>query len=209
MLTQLSSLLPAHLRDVEPKAPVPFEESQEYRDMLAERMRIKTKAAGIFGAYATADSDLGKAAYDRAKQGRGSYFFGPCGTGKTYAAATAVRLAIQDGKTAKLYPTMQLLEDIKRSWDTHENSPLDRACEVDLLVLDDLGAERSTEWAVEKISTIIDSRTMAGNPTIITSNYRLGQLRDRWGAITGARIASRIAGACERIEVEGKDRRWQ
>ena len=76
-----------------------------------------------------------------------------------------------------------------------------------LLALDDLGAECPTEWAVETLSSLIDARTAAGLPTVVTSNYRIGQVRDLWGGMAGKRVASRLAGACECIEVTGPDRR--
>ena len=57
------------------------------------------------------------------------------------------------------------------------------------------------------LTGLIDARTAEGLPTIVTSNYSLGQLRDLWGGMPGARIASRLGGACERIEVTGPDRR--
>ena len=76
-----------------------------------------------------------------------------------------------------------------------------------LLALDDLGLERRTDWGVEEISALIDGRTAAGLPTVITSNYSLGELATLWGGVDGARAASRIAGACERIAVGGPDRR--
>ena len=46
-----------------------------------------------------------------------------------------------------------------------------------------------------------------GLPTIVTSNYRIGQIRDLWGGMAGKRVASRLAGACRAIEVKGQDRR--
>ena len=86
---------------------------------------------------------------------------------------------------------------------------LKRAERYDLLALDDLGAERATDWALETLTRLIDTRTMRGLPTVITSNYRLGELRDLWGGVTGQRIASRIAGACDIAHLGGEDRRLE
>ena len=102
-----------------------------------------------------------------------------------------------------------LLDGIKAEWDGGERAVLQRAERYALLALDDLGMERPTEWAMETLSRLIDSRTMEGLPTIITSNYSLGELRDRWGGMEGARIVSRIAGSCERVEMTGRDRRMR
>lgn len=54
---------------------------------------------------------------------------------------------------------------------------------------------------------LIDARVASGLPTIVTSNFSLGELRDRWGGMPGMRIASRLGGACERIQMGGVDRR--
>lgn len=114
-----------------------------------------------------------------------------------------------DGGRAKLMTAKALLDGIKAEWDGGERGTLDRAERYDLLALDDLGMERPTDWAKETITRLIDARTMRGLPTIITSNYRLGQLRDIWGGVEGDRLVSRIAGSCERVEMSGPDRRMR
>ena len=60
---------------------------------------------------------------------------------------------------------------------------------------------------METITSLIDARVASGLPTIVTSNFSLGELRDRWGGMSGMRIASRLGGACERIQMGGVDRR--
>ena len=129
------------------------------------------------------------------------------GTGKTYAAACAVRMAVLDGTSAKLVTTSRLLDDIRSEYDGGERGALRRAELYRLLALDDLGAERPTEWAIETLTLLIDTRVAEGLPTIVTSNYRIGQIRDLWGGMAGKRVASRLAGACRPIEVKGQDRR--
>ena len=124
-----------------------------------------------------------------------------------YAAACAVRLAVMDGTSAKLVTTSRLLDDIRAEYDGGERGALRRAERYRLLALDDLGAERPTEWAIETLTRLIDTRVAEGLPTIVTSNYRIGQIRDLWGGMAGKRVASRLAGACRPIEVKGQDRR--
>ena len=108
---------------------------------------------------------------------------------------------------AKLVSAKQLLDSIREGFNGGDRDALRRAETVPLLALDDLGAERPTDWAIETLTGLIDARTAEGLPTIVTSNYSLGQLRELWGGMPGARIASRLGGACERIEVTGPDRR--
>lgn len=180
--------------------------SEEVEALLKIRAS-RLRKAGLFGVYAEADSPEGLACFRRYANGRGSYLWGTCGTGKTYAAACAVRIVATDGGRAKLVTVKSLLDGIRAEWDGGEKGAIERAERYDLLALDDLGAERPTDWAKETITRLIDARTMRGLPTIVTSNYRLGQLRDIWGGIEGDRLASRIMGACERVEMSGSDRR--
>lgn len=182
-------------------------DDSELRDVMAGIMRSRVRKAGLFGDYSGADCEMGRRVYDAARSGRGAYLYGPCGTGKTYAAACAVRLAVMDGRKARLVSVSRLLEDARREYDGGERGVLDRAARTWLLALDDLGAERPTEWAIERVCDLVDYRVMRNLPTIFTSNYRLGDIRNRFGDVEGMRVASRIGGACEIIEVGGKDRR--
>lgn len=175
---------------------------------LSERiMASRLAKAGLKGAYAEADSLEGQAAFRRFEQGRGTYFFGRCGRGKTYAAACCVRLALSCGYRARLVTAKRLLDQVKEGFDGGDPDALARAMGYGLLALDDMGAEKPTEWAVETLTELIDARAMAGRPTVITSNYSLGELSKRYGGVAGERIASRIGGACERVEMTGEDRR--
>lgn len=72
-----------------------------------------------------------------------------------------------------------------------------------LLFLDDLGAEKMSEWVAEQFYLILNFRYEEKLPTIITSNYSLGELSER----LGDRIASRIAEMCDVVKIDGKDRR--
>ena len=156
-------------------------------------------------------SDIGERVCRIVERGRGAYLWGEPGRGKTYAAAHAVRVAVERSKgtkpPAKLVSAKHLLDSIRDGFNGGDRDALRRAETVPLLALDDLGAERPTDWAIETLTGLIDARTAEGLPTIVTSNYSLGQLRELWGGMPGARIASRLGGACERIEVTGPDRR--
>ena len=192
---------------VMPEKPVPFEQTGEYREMVRRVNESRMRKAGLVGAYAEAECDEGWEAYKRAVDGRGTYLYGMPGRGKTYAAACAVKFAVWNRMSAKLVTAKGLLDAIKAEWDGGERGALERAERYELLALDDLGVERPTEWAMETLTGLIDARVAAGRPTIVTSNYSLGELRDRWGGMPGMRLASRLGGACERIEMTGPDRR--
>lgn len=207
MSTPISKLLPSVPDGIKPARPIPFEQTDEYREVIRRQLACRVRKAGLVGAYAEASCQMGMYAYKRSLDGRGTYFFGQPGRGKTYAAAAAVRMAVLNGWKARLVTSKALLDAVKAEWDGGEKGTLYRAERYRLLVLDDLGLERPTEWAMETITGLIDARTASGLPTIVTSNYSLGELSDRWGGMPGMRIASRLGGHCERIEVRGADRR--
>lgn len=167
----------------------------------------RLRAAGLTGDYASAECELGRAVYGMAKAGRGAYLHGPVGTGKTYAAACAVRKWLDGGGKARLVTVKKLLDEVRDGYNGGDRYALERAERIQLMALDDVGLERPTEWAVEALCGLIDERAKRGLPTVFTSNYRLGELKNRLGGIDGERVASRIAGSCERIEVAGEDRR--
>lgn len=209
MSTRLSEALKGFKapEGVAPAKPVPFEETDEYREMRRQIIESRLRKAGLCGTYAEAACSVGEEAYRRARDGRGTYLWGLPGRGKTYAAAAAVRMAVMAGWGARLVTAKALLDAVKAEWDGGEKGTIHRAERYRLLALDDLGVERPTEWAMETITGLIDARVASGLPTIVTSNFSLGELRDRWGGMPGMRIASRLGGACERIEVTGPDRR--
>lgn len=201
------------LEGIKPVKPVPFEQTEEYRELVRKTRESRLRKAGLRGCYMHAESDVGERVCRLVDQGRGAYLWGEPGRGKTYAAAHAVRVAVERGgagsASAKLLSAKQLLDSIRDGFNGGDRDALRRAERVPLLALDDLGAERPTDWAIETLTGLIDARTAEGLPTIVTSNYSLGQLREVWGGVPGARIASRLGGACERIEVTGPDRRLQ
>ena len=113
-----------------------------------------------------------------------------------------------------------MLDDLKSTFDS-KNKSLDDLMEslttADLLVLDDLGTESPTDWAVERIYLIINQRYNAEKPLIVTSNFKLSEVGQRlnepkksenkFPSVTGKRIVSRLAQMCKRIEIKGRDRR--
>lgn len=204
---ELAASMPSPLPPAPLGPPVPFELTDDYWDMARQIAGSRKRSAGLRGGYLGADSPEGRACFERFEAGRGTYLWGPPGRGKTWAAACCVRLAVERRRRARLVTAKALLDEVKAEWDGGEKGTLERAEGYDLLALDDLGMERPTGWAIETLTGLIDARTAAGLPTVYTSNYSTGQLRDLWGGVQGDRVASRIAGTCERVEMTGPDRR--
>ena len=135
------------------------------------------------------------------EDGKGLLMFGTVGNGKTFAAACIVNALLDKG-----FPCMLAkLSDIAKDIFDGKMSPHDLNRHA-LLVLDDLGAERKTEYMQEIVFNVIDSRYRAGLPLIITSNLSASQFKNPDG-ITYQRIFSRLLEMCVPVEVKGEDRR--
>jgi DNA replication protein DnaC len=106
--------------------------------------------------------------------GRGLWFDGPVGTGKTSLAILVAKAAEDAGRTYAVYPVPRLLAEIKRTFDRDASDSymgfFRRLCTVDLLVLDDLGAEKQTEWVLEQLYSIVNERWQDRRSIVVTTN---------------------------------------
>lgn len=135
---------------------------------------------------------------------RGLYIHGPVGTGKTYAAYAILKKLGDLGFRARFYTMPELLDLIREDFDSKGSYNITNIMENrSVLIFDDLGAEKSSEWVTETLHKIIDKRYREVLPLIITSNHDLGELASR----VGDRIPSRLAEMCDIIHLTGTDRR--
>ncbi len=134
-------------------------------------------------------------------EGTGLLFFGSYGIGKTHLAAAIVNRLI--GQIRVLYISCpDLLNEIRETLHTKgSSSRLIMAKTVDLLVLDDIGAEKPSEWVRETLFILINHRYEHLLPTIFTTNCSLDELEQR----LGGRISSRIAEMSRCIKFGGND----
>ena len=142
----------------------------------------------------------------RLDEGRGLWLVGDVGTGKTTLAMIISRAALDAGRTVAIYSLPRLLNVIRRAIDSEAGmlDYLDRLTAVDLLHIDDLGAEHRTEWVLEQLYTIINARYEDERSTVITSNLEADEL----AAQLGERIVSRLEGMCgEPLPFWGADAR--
>jgi DNA replication protein DnaC len=106
--------------------------------------------------------------------GRGLWFHGDVGTGKTSLAMLVAQAAEAAGRSVGVYSVPQLLAEIRGTYDRDSTgSYLDlfsRLCTVDLLVLDDLGAEKTTEWVLEQLYSIVNERWQSSGSVLVTTN---------------------------------------
>ena len=142
---------------------------------------------------------------------------GPTGVGKTHLAVGVLRaLQSRHRMYGVFYSTTDLLRLIRAGYDpmlgTCDPKALTRAMEADLLVLDDLGAERPTDWVLDTLQMVIDTRYTNCRRTIVTSNH--ADLPAESGdpssleARIGFRIRSRLAEMCEFVDLGGCDHRY-
>jgi DNA replication protein DnaC len=107
--------------------------------------------------------------------GKGIWFLGDVGTGKTTLAMLISKAALEQGHSVAIYSMPKLLARIRR---TYEGEPgadsysqfFDRLTSVDLLHLDDLGAERQTDWVIEQLYSIVNERYEAQKSIVFTTN---------------------------------------
>jgi DNA replication protein DnaC len=106
--------------------------------------------------------------------GRGLWFDGPVGTGKTSLAILVAKAAKDAGRSYAVYPVPRLLAEIKRTFDRDASDNymafFKRLCTVDVLVLDDLGAEKQTEWVLEQLYSIVNERWQDRRSIVVTTN---------------------------------------
>jgi DNA replication protein DnaC len=142
------------------------------------------------------------------EEGRGFWFFGDVGTGKTSLAMLVSKAALEAGRSVAIYSMPRLLADIKETYeDRSERSYMqlfERLCSVDLLHIDDLGAEKRTEWVLEQLYAIVNERWQEQKSMVVTTNLLdPEELR----AQIGARTVSRVTEMCVQIPIMGRDRR--
>ena len=141
------------------------------------------------------------------REGKGLLLHGTVGTGKTYFAACIANALIDEGYTvtmtnfAKITNKLFGMKEGKQEY-------IDSLNKCSLLVIDDLGAERSTEYMQEMIFNIIDARYRSGLPFIITTNLLIDEIKKPQD-IAYSRIYDRILERCFPVEVSGISRRRQ
>ena len=137
--------------------------------------------------------------------GRGLLLYGDVGTGKTFTAACIANRVINAGYSVKMTTFASILRGVQDRFDGR-GEYLAYINSFDLLIIDDLDAERSTEFSNEIIYSVIDARYSSRRPLIVTTNLTMNEIQ-RTQDRAKKRIYSRLIEMCFPIEFKGEDRR--
>ena len=146
---------------------------------------------------------------DNLTKGQGLWFHGDLGTGKTTLAMLVSSQALNLGHSVAIYSLPRLLGILRQTFDegadTSLTELLDRLGAVELLHIDDVGAEQTSAWVLEQLYTIINTRYEEKRSVLITTNLDIGKLREQ----IGERTVSRLVEMCgDPLPLHGRDLRW-
>lgn len=143
---------------------------------------------------------------DKLLKGNGLLMYGDCGTGKSFAAECIANSLIDNGYPVLVARMPKIAEEVSAAVWEEKGAYFSRLNRYPLLIIDDLGAERETEYMMECIYRVIDDRVRSGKSLIITTNLDWEQIKnpknEEW-----ARIFSRILKRCYPLKFEGIDQR--
>jgi DNA replication protein DnaC len=138
------------------------------------------------------------------RDGMGLQYYGPVGTGKTFLAASIANDLLAQGYRVKLTKFSRVADEI---WNADDKAGyIADLCKYDMLILDDLGAERKSEYMQEMVYKIVNARYVAGAPVIVTTNLTPDELT-KTADLGYARTYDRLLEKCLPIEVSGRSRR--
>jgi DNA replication protein DnaC len=165
----ISQMDPARLR----ASGLPAEAfSRHHLHQLKPRADVEGLESAVRAIKAVVDGELTKPVM----------FYGTAGLGKTHLAHAAAIMLLARGKTVRFCPVPGLLDELRRGYQVSEMKPDQQGTErtyemimnwlgrVHLLILDDIGAAKVTDWSLEKLDQIVDMRYSNDKPVLITSN---------------------------------------
>jgi len=153
-------------------------------------------------------------AYPVETEGKGLLITGSIGVGKTHLAVGILLALIEErGAQALFYDYRELLKQIQHSYNPQVNSTeldiLKPVFDAEVLVLDELGAQKPTDWVWDTVALILNTRYNDKRTTIITTNYPNlapgANKEETLGDRIGERMRSRLAEMCVAVEITGKD----
>lgn len=184
--------------ELDRKKRICFAESNMFHWTFDNDDRKNEKLSGAMKKYVENFADF-------KKDGKGLLLYGTVGTGKTYYAACIANALIEEGYDVLMTNFARLTNSIQGTFEG-KNEFIDSLQRYTLLIIDDLGAERKSEFMQEQVFAIIDARYRSGKPFIITTNLTADEIKNPQD-VGYARIYDRILERCFPISVSGESRR--
>ncbi len=189
----------ARTRNLAGRIPRRYQEVSFDRPPVSDIARTAPEQIRVIRRYVqTVDANL--------DAGKGLWLMGDVGTGKTTLAMLVSRAALQAGRSVAIYSLPRLLNLIREAIDSDDGKLdlLDRLAAVDLLHIDDLGAEHQTDWVLEQLYSIVNARYEARRAILATTNLEPKELSEQ----IGLRTVSRLEEICgEPLPFFGGDKR--
>ena len=138
------------------------------------------------------------------RQHMGYMFWGPVGTGKSFLAGCIANALLNQGVCVKMTNFNTILNDLFALQEKEEY--IQALSKYELLIIDDFGMERNTEYALENIFSVLDRRCCSERPLIITTNLSLTSMKQR-SDLLKKRIYDRVLQMCVPVKVDGESRR--
>ena len=136
----------------------------------------------------------------------GLLLWGEVGTGKTYFAACIANALVENCVSVKMTNFSTILNDL--FYENDKNQYIDRLNNHNLLIIDDLGIERDTEYALEQVYNIIDARYKSNKPLIVTTNLTITEIKNPVDT-AHKRIYDRVLEMCVPVKFDGENFRQQ
>lgn len=193
------------------------ENYEKAQQKLRERININKIKANIPDIFKDTEymmienTEHRKFAYNYAKKfeeagKRGLLLYGDVGTGKSFMASCIANQLLNKGYSVKWITTLEFVDKgCFFTWEDY-NSYIDSITAPDLLIVDNLGAERNTDFAVERVQEIIDRRSESGKPMIVTTNLDINVMMKEQN-VARKRTYDRILETCFPILFHGQSYR--
>jgi DNA replication protein DnaC len=175
---------------------------RKYRDAAFDRWPVTDMPGPVVAEVRRFARDIDR----HLDEGRGIWFVGDVGTGKTTLAMLVSKAALDAGRSVAIYSLPRLLNLVREAIGSDEGKLdlLDRLGTVDLLHVDDVGAEHTSDWVLEQLYSIVNTRYEDQRSIVVTTNLQPDEL----GQQIGARTVSRLIEMCgDPLPLFGADRR--